>query len=100
MLQIKRDYSFSLEERLIIGKIYFVACTCLIYAMATVECLYISTDDIHWLLKTGKRFLYVNIYIHRVDESYIGLQTACILEIEIGITKQNLSWFHMFYLCE
>jgi hypothetical protein len=66
----------------------------LIYAVTAVECLDVSADNVDGILGVGKGFFYVNIYIHRIDKSYAGLQSTCVLEIEIGITKKNLSLLH------
>jgi len=66
--------------------------------MIAIERLDISPGDDDVVLRIRERFLYIDIYIQRIDESYAGLKDSSILEIFVGIAEKNSYWFHKWII--
>jgi hypothetical protein len=67
----------------------------IIYAVIAIERLDIPARDDNLILRIGKGFLHINIYIQRIDKSYVRLKDAGILEVFIGIAEKNVCGFHI-----
>jgi len=97
--QIEGNRSCSRKQRSIISQLDFIAYKRIVYTMIAIERLDISSGDDNRILRTGERFLDVDIYIQRIDESYAGLEDSSILKIFVGIAEKDVRWFHR-RLCE